>query len=143
MSKYFYFFLCFCTVITAASLSAQGADLPPPPEPEHGMMQTLIMLGIGIVFFYLILIRPEQQKHKALEEQRDSMQKGSRVTAMGIIGTVVRVQEETVIVKMYDGSKIEFLKGAISDVQSGNESSASDKEDSSTNNSGKRVQLTP
>ncbi|MGK0183141.1 MAG: preprotein translocase subunit YajC [Halioglobus sp.] len=143
MTKYFYFFLCFCTTLMASSLSAQGGDLPPPPEPEHGMMQTLIMLGIGIVFFYLILIRPEQQKHKALEDQRSSMQKGSRVTAMGIIGTVIRVQEETVIVKMYDGSKIEFLKGAISDVQTANENSDSDKEEASSNNSGKRVQLSP
>ena len=143
MNKFFSIFLCFCTVFMTSALSAQDVNIPPPPEPEHGMMQTLIMLGIGIVFFYLILIRPEQQKHKALEEQRESMQKGSRVTAMGIIGTVVRVQEETVILKMYDGSKIEFLKGAVSDVQGGSENSENDKEETPSSGNNKRVQLTP
>jgi preprotein translocase subunit YajC len=35
---------------------------------------------------------------------------------MGIIGTVVRLGEQTVIVKMYDGAKLEFYKAAITDI---------------------------
>ena len=38
------------------------------------------------------------------------------MTAMGIIGTVVKIGEQTVILKMHDGSQIEFLKAAINDV---------------------------
>ncbi|HVX00254.1 MAG TPA: preprotein translocase subunit YajC, partial [Candidatus Babeliaceae bacterium] len=81
----------------------------------------LMLLGFGVVFFYFLLWRPEQKRRKALEKQRSSLKKGDRVTAMGIIGSVVRIQDNSVILKMVDGSKIEVLKMAISDVQPGTE----------------------
>lgn len=82
-----------------------------------GMTQTLIMIGIALVFFYFILWRPEQKRRKASEQMRNSLKKGDRVTAMGIIGKVDKIQESTVILKMVDGTKIEVLKAAITDVQ--------------------------
>jgi len=91
------------------------------PLADQGIWQTLVMIGIAILFFYFILWRPEQKRRKALEEQRESLQKGDKVTAMGIIGTVLRVQERTVILKLYDGAKIEVLKGAITEVAPGSE----------------------
>lgn len=104
------------------------------PARDQGLTQTLVMIGIALLFFYLILWRPEQKRRKAMETQRNTMKKGDRVTAMGIVGTVVRVQEQTVIVKMVDGSKIEFLKMAISEVFPGNDEDAGkiDKEDKSS-----------
>jgi preprotein translocase subunit YajC len=65
---------------------------------------------------YFILWRPEQKRRKAMEEQRNALKKGDRITVMGIIGTIARVQESTVIVKMYDGAKIEVWKNAISEI---------------------------
>lgn len=97
-----------------AAIFAQDAA----PTPGGGLTQTLIMIGIALVFFYFILWRPEQKRRKAAEQMRSSMKKGDRVTAMGIIGQVDQINEQTVILKMVDGAKIEFLKGAITDVQS-------------------------
>ena len=77
----------------------------------------LMMLGVACLFFYVIMWRPEQKRRKEMEDKRNNLKKGDRVTAMGIIGTVHRVQEHTVILKMYDDSKIEFLKAAINDVE--------------------------
>ncbi len=88
---------------------------------EGGMSQTLIMIGVALVFFYFILWRPEQKRRKASEQQRNSMKVGDRVTAMGLIGTIARIQDNTIIVKMYDGSKVEILKAAITDVQAATE----------------------
>lgn len=87
-------------------------------RPAQSMWQTLMMIAIALLFFYLILWRPEQKRRKKMEQQRSGLAKGDRVTAMGIIGTVDQIQENTVILKMVDGAKIEVLKGAISDVQS-------------------------
>jgi preprotein translocase subunit YajC len=102
--------------------SAQGwADGDAPAAKEGGMSQTLMMIGVALVFFYFILWRPEQKRRKAAEAQRSSMKVGDKVTAMGIIGTIARIQETTIIVKMYDGAKIEILKAAITDVQPGSE----------------------
>ena len=100
-------------LFTSQTLFAQEGA----PPKEQGFTQTLIMIGIAIVFFYFILWRPEQKRRKTMEKQRNSLKKGDRVTAMGIIGTVVKIQENTLILKMYDGSKIEVVKGSVTDVQ--------------------------
>lgn len=100
------------------ALFADGDDMPPP---DQGMWQTMIMISIAFLFFYFLLMRPEQKRRKAMDEQRNAMKKGDRVVAMGILGSVLRIQEQTVILKMYDGSKIEVLKGAISEVTPGSE----------------------
>lgn len=84
---------------------------------QSSFWQTLIMIAIAIVFFYFILWRPEQKRRKQMEKKRGAMKKGDSITAMGIIGTIDRVDEQTVIVKMVDGSKIEFLKAAITEVK--------------------------
>ncbi len=96
-------------------LFAEGEE---PTKSQSSFWQTLIMIAIAIVFFYFILWRPEQKRRKEMEKKRSSMKQGDAVTAMGIVGTIDRIKEQTVIVKMVDGSKIEFLKGAISEVKS-------------------------
>lgn len=88
----------------------------PEVAPGQSMMQTFIMVAIAILFFYFILLRPEQKRRKALEAQRNSIKKGDKVVAMGIVGTVNKIQDQTIILAMIDGSKIEVLKGAITDV---------------------------
>ena len=103
-------------VLATGSLLADEAAAP---ASGGNMYQTLMLLGFGVVFFYFLLWRPEQKRRKAIEKQRSGLKKGDRVTAMGIIGSVVRIQDNTVILKMVDGSKIEVLKMAISDVQPG------------------------
>ncbi|MBF5058981.1 preprotein translocase subunit YajC [Candidatus Neptunochlamydia vexilliferae] len=102
--------------LSATLFAEEGA-----PARQQSMMQTFMMIGIALLFFYMILWRPEQKRRKKMQQQRDSMSKGDRITAMGIVGTLVRVEKETVILKMVDGSKIEVLKQAISNVQPGNE----------------------
>lgn len=127
----------FGVTFGATSLFAEGEAAA--PARDGSFMQTIIMIAIAIVFFYFILWRPEQKRRKAMEQQRSAMKKGDRVTAMGIVGTIFKIQEKSVILKMYDGSKIEILKAAITDVQPGTEEDAkkADKEDS------KRVELSP
>ena len=99
------------------SILAQDAA----PSPAGGISQTLIMIGIALVFFYFILWRPEQKRRKAAEAMRSALKKGDRVTAMGIIGKVDRIMDHTVVLKMIDGAQIEVLKAAITDVQSSKE----------------------
>jgi len=108
-------FMAFLVLATGSLLADEAAA----PAQQGNMYQTLMLLGFGVVFFYFLLWRPEQKRRKALEKQRSGLKKGDRVTAMGIIGSVVRIQDNTVILKMVDGSKIEVLKMAISDVQPG------------------------
>lgn len=111
-------FLIGLVVMTFVALPAFAQDaVEAPAEKGQNIMQTVIMIAIALVFFYFILWRPEQKRRKTMEKQRSSLKKGDRVTAMGIIGTVSKIQENTVILKMVDGAKIEVVKAAITDVQ--------------------------
>jgi preprotein translocase subunit YajC len=109
-------------LMTAFPLFAQEGGAP--AGGSGSMVQTLIMIAVALVFFYFILWRPEQKRRKQMEQVRSSLKKGDRVTAMGIIGTVVKVQDTTVIVSLYDGAKMEILKAAITDVQAASEEKA-------------------
>ncbi len=114
MKANYYTLLTTWCLVLSGRLFAEGEENIPPAD--QSFWQTLVMIGIAFLFFYVILWRPEQKRRKALEEQRQTLKKGDRVAAMGIIGTVVRVGEQTVILKMYDGAKLEFYKAAITDV---------------------------
>lgn len=124
MKNLFYVFLTSQLVFNSG-LYAQEA----PPMRDQGFTQTMVMMAIALLFFYFILWRPEQKRRKALDEQRNALRQGDKVTAVGIVGTVVRIQENTVILKMYDGSKIEVLKGAITDVMPDSEQTTPEKSD--------------
>lgn len=102
-------------------LMAEGQE---PVRSQGSFWQTLIMIAIAIVFFYFILWRPEQKRRKEMEKRRSSMKKGDKVTAMGIVGTIDQIKEQTVVVRMIDGSKIEFIKGAITEVKAADEETA-------------------
>jgi preprotein translocase subunit YajC len=92
--------------------------VPAAPISDGGVEQTLIMVGIALVFFYFILWRPESKRRKQMDEKRQGLKKGDRVVvAGGILGEVFKVQTDTIIVRLTDGAKMEVLKAAIQDVQ--------------------------
>lgn len=139
MKKWIY--LAASAVLYQVPLMAETApDMP--PTPEQGIWQTAIMIGIFLVFFYFILFRPEQKRRQAADQQRSQIRKGDKVTAMGIIGTVVRIQDNTLILKMYDGSKIQILTAAVTDVMSGTDEDRrkAEKEDKEDSGNGKKIE---
>ncbi len=70
-----------------------------------------------IVAFYLLLIRPQQVRAKQMRELLAALSEGDRViTIGGLRGTVVRVDDETVILRVYDNSELEFEKVAIAKI---------------------------
>jgi preprotein translocase subunit YajC len=117
MKNFFYKGMMLLTILMTSSVFGAVSDQDMQDSRQQNYMQSLIMIGAMVLFFYFILLRPEQKRRKKLEEQRNSLQKGSKVTAMGIIGVVDSIEEKTIILKMIDGSKIEVLKGAITDVE--------------------------
>jgi preprotein translocase subunit YajC len=123
MKKLFSLFASGAFLMTAFPLFAADGDAAPAGG-SGSMIQTLIMIAVALVFFYFILWRPEQKRRKQMERVRSSLKKGDRITAMGIIGTVVKVQDNTVIVSLYDGAKMEILKAGITDVQAATDEKA-------------------
>ena len=86
------------------------------------------MLPIFLIFviFYFFIIRPQNKKQKETDKMIAALKKGDKVVTIGgIHGTVAQTKEKTVIVKVDDNTKIEFLRSAIASVI--NQSSAKEE----------------
>jgi preprotein translocase subunit YajC len=72
------------------------------------------MMGLLFVMFYFLLIRPQQRQRKELTARIASLQSGDRVvTTAGIHGIVHNVKDHTVVIKVAEGTMIEFDKPAV------------------------------
>jgi len=75
------------------------------------------MLVIMAVMFYFLLIRPQQRQRKELEKRISSLQKGDEVvTTSGIHAIVHNVKDRTVVLKVAEGTMLEFDKPAVATV---------------------------
>ena len=73
-----------------------------------------VMMVLMVVMFYFLLIRPQQKQRKEQAARIAALQSGDKVvTAAGIHGIVHNVKEHTVMVKVAEGTMIEFDKLAI------------------------------
>ncbi|MCB1113759.1 MAG: preprotein translocase subunit YajC [Chlamydiia bacterium] len=104
-----------------SSLHAEEVQNAPP---EQSFWHTIWMLAFAGLLFYFILFRPEQKRRKEMEKIRSELKVGDKVNVIGIIGFIAKIEEETLIVRMYDGSKLEFVKGAVSEVLADSEKPA-------------------
>lgn len=88
--------------------------------PAGGSGSLLVsMAPIAIIFliFYFLMIRPQNKKQKETEKMIAALKKGDKIiTIGGIHGLVSATKENTVIIKVDDNTKIEFLRSAIAQV---------------------------
>ena len=83
--------------------------------PGFGNPIFFMMLIFGV--FYFLLIRPNQKRERTRRDMLTSLAKGNKVvTNGGICGTIVGLNEKTVVLKVSDDpvTKIEFLRASIS-----------------------------
>lgn len=75
------------------------------------------MMGLMVVMFYFLLIRPQQRQRKEMQKRIDSLETGDKVvTTAGIHGLVHNIKEKTVVIKIADSTMVEFDKPAIATV---------------------------
>lgn len=88
---------------------AQTAGAPPSP----GMSQFLI-LGVFVVVFYFLLIRPQQKRAKEHQAMLAKLTAGDEIaTAGGILGKVVEVGDAFVTLEIADGVHIKVQRGQV------------------------------
>ncbi len=81
------------------------------------MTTTVITFGAVIAIFYFLIIRPQNKKQKQTKNMLAALKKGDRIQSIGgIRGVVQKVNDDTVVVKVDDNTKLEFLKSAIGEV---------------------------
>lgn len=93
-------------------LAAAGAQAGQPPA----WMQFLPFVAMGVVFWFLIL-RPQMRQQKAHREKIGGIKRGDQVlTGGGIIGKVVKVDDDYADVELAPSLKVKVLKSTITDV---------------------------
>jgi len=93
---------------------AQAAGGAKPADPRLALLLQILQFVPIFVIIYLLLIRPQQQRQKKLEDLVKKLKKGDRVlTTGGIIGTVVGVDDTRAVLRISDEVKVEFAKSAV------------------------------
>lgn len=88
------------------------------PKSAFGLDSQILMPILLIVMFYFLLIRPQQRQRKEQQARIAALQTGDKVTTTaGIHGIVHNIKDNTVVVKVSEGTFIEFDKPAIASVR--------------------------
>ena len=93
------------------------AQAAPAAAPAGSPFQFPIMMVILFAIMYFMMIRPQKRKEKERKAKIASVKTGSRVLlTSGIIGEIINVKESTLMVRIAEKTKIEVVRGAISQV---------------------------
>jgi preprotein translocase subunit YajC len=92
-------------------LAAGPAAAAPP-----AWLQFLPIVGMVVIFWFLI-IRPQMRQQKAHRERIAAVKKGDQVvTAGGIVGKVIKVDEQYAEVEIAQGVRVKAVKSTIGDI---------------------------
>ena len=88
-----------------------------PAESTGSPFQFPIMMVILFAIMYFMMIRPQRRREKERKEMIANVKSGSRVLlTSGIIGQIMNVKEQTLVVRIADNTKVEVVRGAISQI---------------------------
>jgi len=80
-----------------------------------GLFGNLILFGAIIAVFYFMIIRPQQKREKQRQAMLSALKKGDKVvTAGGVHGTIVGLEEKTLLVQIADNVKVKVDRGSVS-----------------------------
>ncbi len=89
----------------------------PPSGEGPNMIQTFGFMILIFVVFWFFMIRPQRQKQKRRESMLKALEKGDKVVTIGgVRGTVVKVANDVISIKVDDNCKIDFSRSAVSEV---------------------------
>lgn len=84
-----------------------------------GAYSPLISMLFILVIFWVLVIRPQQQKDKAHKEMLSKLKKGDKVIMMsGIHGEIVDIKDDTLTIKIAERVDVRATRGSISQVKS-------------------------
>ena len=95
---------------------------PPPQQGQApqgggliGFLFTLLPLILIFVIFYLLFIRPQQKKMKEHQKFISELRVGQKVfTAGGVVGRIVKIEDNVVWLEVDKDINIPIVKGYIS-----------------------------
>lgn len=88
----------------------------------------LYMVGLFAILWFF-LVRPQQQRQKKHAQMVASLKVNDRIiTAGGIYGTILKIKEDSLIVKIAENVRIELMRSAVSQLITSRENNDNDKD---------------
>jgi preprotein translocase subunit YajC len=108
----------FITQAWAQEAPSVAAAVPPAPPASDGAMLlwNVGFIGVMVVLFYLLLIRPQQMRFKEHSAMLGQLKKGDKVVLQsGMIGTIDAIANDNaeMTVEFLAGHKAQVLRSAI------------------------------
>lgn len=77
-------------------------------------MVTILYMVVLFGVLYFLMIRPQQQRQKKLQQLITELKVNDLITtAGGIYGTIVKVKEDTFVIRVADNVRFEILKSSV------------------------------
>lgn len=120
--------------------SGLGEDMPPRKDIESNLkslfaqeggykmdLTTMLMFVVGLIaIMYFMFFRPQKKQREEHQRRMDSLRTNDKViTIGGVHGTISRVKDTTVVLKVSDRTEMEFSKDAIRTIVDPNEAGSS------------------
>ncbi|NBJ16323.1 MAG: preprotein translocase subunit YajC [Dehalobacter sp. 4CP] len=80
-------------------------------------MMYFVLFAVMIIFMFVLPSRKQKQERQKLMES--IKMKAKVVTIGGILGTITKIKEDTLIIKIANNVEIEILKSAIKSAEGG------------------------
>ena len=108
--------------ILATTLASAAA-----PSGAAGLIGFIMPMALVFIIFYILVLRPQNQRMKAHNATIGAVQKGDEViTAGGIRGKATKVTDDEVEVEIAQGVKVRVVKSTLSQVFGKNAKPAND-----------------
>ena len=88
------------------------------PGAGGGLTQFLLLFGPLFVIWYFLVIRPQQQQRRKVQQMLTELKTGDRViTTGGVYGTIVGFRDNVVQLQVASQVKIDVARSAIGGLQ--------------------------
>lgn len=85
--------------------------------PKPNMLMTLLPFVLIFAVMYFIMVLPQKKERKKHENMLANLKPGDRVLMQsGIYGTVVKIQDNKITLRVADNVKMEFLLATVAAV---------------------------
>lgn len=106
-------FLSFASAAFASPEAATDVNANATASPIMGLLPMVLIF----VIFYFLMIRPQQKKYRLHQDMLKSVKRGDKVmTGGGIIGTVVKVEEDLVQVEIAPTVIVQVARPTITEL---------------------------
>ncbi|MEC5187256.1 preprotein translocase subunit YajC [Geobacillus thermodenitrificans] len=85
----------------------------------NATIANLLPIVLFFVIFYFLLIRPQQKRQRAVQQMQANLKKGDKiVTIGGLHGIIDSVDEDKIIIRAGDGTRLTYDRSAVREVVS-------------------------